>query len=105
MLSDSTHVSDNPTLDPTTNSASNDLNNGPEVCDPEDNEGSESGLEDEHEPASVQTSLNETSHLQKTDSSSAQEKKSYASIVGYNFFIQSSTLYFLPLVYLIKRNG
>lgn len=81
---DSTHVSDNPTLDPTTNSASNDLNNGPEVCDPEDNEGSESGLEDEHEPASVQTSLNETSHLQKTDSSSAQEKKSYASIVRVN---------------------
>lgn len=72
---DSTHVSNK-------NSGPNDLNNGPEVCGPEDNEGSESGIEDEVVDEPEQTSLNETSHFQKPDSSSAQEeKKSYASIV------------------------
>ncbi|KAJ0751247.1 putative Ras GTPase-activating protein-binding protein [Helianthus annuus] len=86
--SEATHVSDNnPTYDSPTTLADEDLNNGPEVCDPEeDNEGSGSGLEEEvvdvPEPAPVQTSPNETGSVQKPDSSASQEeKKSYASIV------------------------
>ncbi|KAF5807290.1 putative Ras GTPase-activating protein-binding protein [Helianthus annuus] len=85
--SEATHVSDNnPTYDSPTTLAAEDLNNGPEVCDPEDNEGSGSGLEEEvvdvPEPAPVQTSPNETGSVQKPDSSASQEeKKSYASIV------------------------
>ncbi|KAL4566470.1 hypothetical protein LXL04_030585 [Taraxacum kok-saghyz] len=64
-------------------------NNGPEVCDPDDNQESESGLEEQPEPEPesepVQTRLNETSTLQKPDLSSPQEeKKSYASIVRVN---------------------
>ncbi|GKB83521.1 coronatine-insensitive protein 1-like protein [Tanacetum coccineum] len=42
-----THVSNNTTYDSTTNVAANDLDNAPEVCDPEDNGGSRSGLEGE----------------------------------------------------------
>ncbi|KVG47370.1 Nuclear transport factor 2 [Cynara cardunculus var. scolymus] len=61
---EATHVSDNPTYDSTTNLAADDINNGPEVCDPEDIEGSgsESGLEEEvvDEPVPVQTIPNET---------------------------------------------
>nr|GEX87678.1 putative G3BP-like protein isoform X1 [Tanacetum cinerariifolium] len=79
-----THVSNNTTYDSTTNVAANDLDNGPEVCDPEDNGGSGSGLEGEvaNEPASVQTIANETSSVQKPDSSATQEKKkSYASVL------------------------
>lgn len=82
-----THVSNNTTYDSTTNSAAKDLNNEPEVCDPEDNGGSGSGFEEEvvNEPASVQTISNEMSSAQKPDSSATQEeKKSYASIVRVN---------------------
>ncbi|XP_024964563.1 ras GTPase-activating protein-binding protein 1-like isoform X3 [Cynara cardunculus var. scolymus] len=83
---EATHVSDNPTYDSTTNLAADDINNGPEVCDPEDIEGSgsESGLEEEvvDEPVPVQTIPNETSPFQKPDLTAGQEeKKSYASIV------------------------
>ncbi|KAJ9568196.1 hypothetical protein OSB04_004162 [Centaurea solstitialis] len=80
------HVSDNPTYDSATNSAADDLNNRPEVCDPENIEGSgsESGLEEEvvDEPAPAQGIPNETSPFQKPDPGVGQEeKKSYASIV------------------------
>ncbi|KAI3686549.1 hypothetical protein L1987_80228 [Smallanthus sonchifolius] len=76
-------VSDNnPTCDSTTTLAAEDLNNGPEVCDPEDNEGSDLEEEVVDEPAPVQTSPNETVPFQKPDPfASQEEKKSYASIV------------------------
>ncbi|KAJ0766052.1 putative Ras GTPase-activating protein-binding protein [Helianthus annuus] len=74
---------DNPTNE-TANMATEDLNIRPEVCDPEDKEGSGSGLEEEvvDEPAPVQKSPNVTGPVQKPDSSATlDEKKSYASIV------------------------
>ncbi|GJX60023.1 putative G3BP-like protein isoform X1 [Tanacetum coccineum] len=82
-----THVSNNSTYDSTTNSVAKDLDNEPEVCDPEDNGGLGSGLEEEvvNEPASVQTISNETSSVRKPDSSATQEeKKSYASVLRVN---------------------
>lgn len=86
MISEASHASDyNPMYDSATTLATEDLDNGPEVCDPEDNEGSGSGIEEEavDEPAMVQTSTRESDPSQKTDSSATQdEKKSYASIVG-----------------------
>lgn len=85
-FSEATHVSDdNPTYETATNLAAEDLNTRPEVCDPEDKEGSGSGLEKEvvDEPAQVDTSQNETDPIQKPDSSATlEERKSYASIVG-----------------------
>ncbi|KAL8216042.1 hypothetical protein R6Q57_022879 [Mikania cordata] len=82
--SETAHISDNnPTYDSATTLATEDLNNRPEVFDPEDNEGSGSGFEEVvDEPALVQTIPNEAGPFQKPDSSATQEeKKSYASIV------------------------
>ncbi|XP_022021390.1 nuclear transport factor 2 isoform X2 [Helianthus annuus] len=75
---------DNPTNETATNVATEDLNIRPDVCDPEDKEGSGSGLEEEvaDEPALVQKSPNVAGPVQKPDSSATlDEKKSYASIV------------------------
>ncbi|KAK1407357.1 hypothetical protein QVD17_38971 [Tagetes erecta] len=84
--SEATHVAENnPTYDSATTLATEDLDNGPEVCDPEDNEGSGSGIEEEvvGERAMVQISTSESDPSQKPDSSATQdEKKSYASILG-----------------------
>ncbi|XP_076881520.1 nuclear transport factor 2-like [Bidens hawaiensis] len=103
-----THVTDkNPTHDSTATLTAEDVNNVSEACDPEVNEGSGSGLEEEvvDEPLPVQTSPNETGLLQKPDASATQEeKKSYASIVRVpknigssgSSHVQSSSLRWAP---------
>ncbi|XP_076902630.1 nuclear transport factor 2-like [Bidens hawaiensis] len=82
--SEVTRVTDNNLTHDSTTLVAEDVNNVSEVCDPEVNEGSGLGLEEEvvDEPLPVQTSPNETGLLQKPDASATQEeKKSYASIV------------------------
>nr|XP_043606283.1 nuclear transport factor 2-like [Erigeron canadensis] len=79
-----TRVSENSTYDSATNTSANDLNNAPEVCNPDNLEGSESDLEEEilDEPALVKKSLNETVPIKKPEAFATQEdKKSYASIL------------------------
>lgn len=84
--------------------AADDLDNEPEVCDPEYNEGSESGLEEEvvNEPVPVQTSPNEMGPSQKPHISATQEeKKSYASIVSLRHFLIAIFMIFFSLGLLI----
>ncbi|KAI7729055.1 hypothetical protein M8C21_004322 [Ambrosia artemisiifolia] len=91
--SEATHVSDNTPAYDSTTLAAEDLNNRAEVFDPEDNDGSGSGLEEEvaDEPAPVHTRPNEMGSIQEPDPSATQdEKKSYASIVRVNKITGSS---------------
>lgn len=82
MFPEPVHVPDHSTFDPATTAPSEEQN-GAEVCDPSDNEEG-SVIEEEvvNEPQAHQ-SQNETSAVDCSDPSAAQdEKKSYASIVS-----------------------
>ncbi|XP_071693463.1 nuclear transport factor 2-like [Rutidosis leptorrhynchoides] len=78
---DANNASDNPTYDSSTKSSADDLNNEPQVFNPENNEGSGSNLKEEvvDEPVSVPINPIETSPPNST--ATQEEKKSYASIV------------------------
>ncbi|KAA8541045.1 hypothetical protein F0562_025008 [Nyssa sinensis] len=77
-----THASDHPALDPSTTFEAEDLSNGPEVCDPSDNEEGSVLEEEVVDELPTHSSPNEIIAGVTSDPSVAQEeKKSYASIV------------------------
>ncbi|XP_019199855.1 PREDICTED: putative G3BP-like protein isoform X2 [Ipomoea nil] len=91
------HVPDHSTFDPATTAPSEEQN-GAEVCDPSDNEEEGSVIEEEvvNEPQAHQ-SQNETSAVDNSDPSAAQdEKKSYASIVKVTKAATSTIIPYAP---------
>ncbi|KAA8542556.1 hypothetical protein F0562_023708 [Nyssa sinensis] len=91
-----THASDHPEWDPATSFEAEDLDNGAEVCDPSDNEGSVSEAEIVTE-IPINSSQNEIIPDVSSDPSAAQdEKKSYASIVKVTKVTTALTPVHLP---------
>lgn len=104
MTPEPIHAPDHLEVEGPATSFEEDPNNGPEVCDPSDNE---EGSVIEEEAVIVEPPIQSSQNKDLPDvdpTPEAQEdapKKSYASIVRFFFFFGSKNNYFLCQVYLM----